>query len=143
MRHGSTSSGAAKKTGIAFGWISATPAFGSAVRKGRLPAHLRRSRPRSETVALRSVLGRPSQRSSYVRRVERVRGTRFRSSRRGGVTSASTRAPTAAPRRSHQGSFGKQPDRVRPPHPVPVRPPNSATCTLEQRPAARLGRSST
>ena len=40
------------------------------------------------------------------------------------ISSASTPAPTAALRRSHQGSFGKQQDHVPPPHPVPVRPPN-------------------
>ena len=54
------------------------------------------------------------------------------------VTSASTPAPAAAPRRSHQRSFGKQPHHVPPPHPVPVRPPYTATCTLEQRPGHAL-----
>ena len=48
------------------------------------------------------------------------------------ISSASTPAPAAAPRRSHQGSFGKQPHHVPSPRPVPVRPPNSATCTLKQ-----------
>jgi hypothetical protein len=39
-------------------------------------------------------------------------------------SSASSPAPVAAPRRSHQGSFGKQQDHVPSPHPARVRPPN-------------------